>query len=185
MMKNKHAGEVLSYLPRFAEAGLKLNCQLVLCPGFNDGEELSRTLYDLGRLYPAVQSVAAVPVGLTKYREGLEKLTPFTAETAADVIDLWNPLAPLFYMSTAPDFAILPTSFISRLAESFLTARFTRNSPNWKTGGNVVVAARRLPKPAVPGRADGRVRRISLATGRWLPPSCKNWLTKPRRSGII
>ena len=86
MMKNPKAGEVLSIMNRFAEAGIQMNCQLVLCPGVNDGEELTRSLNDLAALYPAVQSVAAVPVGLTKYREGLYPMSPYTKEQAADVI---------------------------------------------------------------------------------------------------
>jgi putative radical SAM enzyme (TIGR03279 family) len=86
MMKNPQAGEALRHLYRMAEHGTKLNCQLVLCPGYNDGEELSRSLADLGALYPAVQSVAAVPVGITRYREGLAPLSPFTKEQAADVV---------------------------------------------------------------------------------------------------
>ncbi len=86
MMKNPHAGEVLSIMKEFAAAGIKMNCQLVLCPGYNDGEELSRSLTDLGALYPSVQSVAAVPVGITRYREGLTPLSPFTKEQAADVV---------------------------------------------------------------------------------------------------
>lgn len=80
-------GEALSALYRFAEAGIKLNTQLVLCPGYNDGKELEKTLEDLGALYPAVQSICAVPVGLTKYREGLEPLVPFNKETAGAVVD--------------------------------------------------------------------------------------------------
>lgn len=87
MMKNRFAGEALSALYRFAEAGIKLNTQLVLCHGFNDGKELEKTLEDLGALYPAVQSICAVPVGLTKYREGLEPLVPFNKETAGAVVD--------------------------------------------------------------------------------------------------
>lgn len=87
MMKNPHAGEVLSYIKKLADGGIKLNCQLVLCHGENDGEELKRTMEDLAELYPAVESIAAVPVGVTKYREGLEKVTPFDATTAAAVVD--------------------------------------------------------------------------------------------------
>ena len=87
MMKNRFAGKALSALYRFAEAGIKLNTQLVLCPGYNDGKELEKTLEDLGALYPAVQSICAVPVGLTKYREGLEPLEPFNKETAGAVVD--------------------------------------------------------------------------------------------------
>lgn len=88
MMKNPKAGESLEIIKRFAEAGIKMNTQLVLCPGFNDGEELKYSLSELSKLYPSVSSIAAVPVGLTKYREGLEKLSPFTKETAGDVIDI-------------------------------------------------------------------------------------------------
>lgn len=87
MMNNRFAGEVLSYLKRLADGGIKLNCQLVLCPGYNDGEELSRSLNELGQLFPAVQSIACVPVGLTKHRDGLAQLEPFNRDTAAAVID--------------------------------------------------------------------------------------------------
>ncbi len=86
MMNNRFAGECLDILHRFAQAGLSINCQLVLVPGYNDGEELQRSLEDLAALAPAVQSVAAVPVGLTKYREGLTPIRPFTKEEARDVI---------------------------------------------------------------------------------------------------
>jgi putative radical SAM enzyme (TIGR03279 family) len=86
MMKNPRAGEVLSLMEKFSSAGIHMNCQLVLCPGINDGEELTRSLNDLAALYPAVQSVAAVPVGITKYREGLYPMSPYTKEQALDVI---------------------------------------------------------------------------------------------------
>ena len=87
MMNNRFAGESLSTLQRFADAGLALNVQLVLVPGYNDGDSLSRTLEDLLAYRPALQSVAAVPVGLTKHREGLTPLRLFTAAEAADTID--------------------------------------------------------------------------------------------------
>lgn len=86
MMGNRFAGDCLRYLYQFAEAGIKLNCQLVLCHGWNDGEELERTLRDLLPLYPSVQSIALVPLGVTKFREGLTPLTPYTAETALEVV---------------------------------------------------------------------------------------------------
>jgi len=87
MMGNRFAGEALSWLDRFAQAGLQINCQLVLCPGWNDKEELERSLSDLEKLMPALSSVAAVPVGITKYRDSLTPLNRFTAEEAAQVID--------------------------------------------------------------------------------------------------
>lgn len=87
MMKNKNAGKVLSVIKRFNDAGIKINCQLVLCPGYNDGEELIRTLSDLTELQNA-ECIAAVPVGLTKYRDGLANLVPFNHRTAAETIDI-------------------------------------------------------------------------------------------------
>ena len=86
MMKNKRAGEVLSYLPSLAEAGISLCTQIVLCKGLNDGDELDRSMHDLVRLYPALSSCAIVPVGLTKFREGLYPLELFSPEECAAVI---------------------------------------------------------------------------------------------------
>lgn len=88
MMKNPHSGESLKFLSRFSEAGIEMNTQLVLCPGINDGEELRYSLSELGKMYPAVKSIAAVPVGLTKYRDGLFPLRTYTKEEAAEVIDI-------------------------------------------------------------------------------------------------
>lgn len=88
MMKNPNAGAVLSYLPKLAEAGIFMNVQLVLCPGWNDGEELERSLKELSAYFPQIQSIACVPVGLTKFRDGLEELRSFGKETAGAVIDI-------------------------------------------------------------------------------------------------
>lgn len=90
MMANPKAGESLKYLRRFADAGIAINTQLVLCPSINDGAELERSLNELSKMYPAVQSIAAVPVGLSDHREGLYKLEPYTKETAREVIDIIN-----------------------------------------------------------------------------------------------
>ena len=87
MMNNRFAGDSLAILRRFADAGIALQCQLVLVPEWNDGEALTRTMTDLLALTPAVKSVAAVPVGLTRYREGLTPLRLFTPQECGDVID--------------------------------------------------------------------------------------------------
>ena len=88
MMKNRFAGESLKYIYRFAQAGIKINCQIVSCPGINDGEELIRTLKDLTSLYPSVECIAVVPVGLTRYREKLYPLTEYNQQTAEQTLDL-------------------------------------------------------------------------------------------------
>ena len=86
MLRNPRAGESIRVIHEFAEAGIVMNCQIVCCPGINDGEALDRTMRDLAEMYPQVRSVSVVPVGLTKYREGLYPLISFKAESAAELI---------------------------------------------------------------------------------------------------
>ena len=88
MMKNPNAGKVLSYINKLADAGIEINAQLVLCPGYNDGDELIYSLNELAKIGKSIVSVAAVPVGLTKHREGLCELTGYNKTTAGRVIDL-------------------------------------------------------------------------------------------------
>jgi len=86
MLNNKNAGKIYDILEKFKDAGIKVNCQIVLVPNVNDGEELDRTLTDLSNLYPSVGSVAVVPVGLTKYRDNLPKIEPFNEKTSEEVL---------------------------------------------------------------------------------------------------
>ena len=87
MLKNPRAGECLAVMERLAQAGIEMNCQVVACPGINDGPALDRTLRELGALHPQVTSVAVVPVGVTRFREGLHPIAPYTKEQAAALID--------------------------------------------------------------------------------------------------
>ncbi len=93
MMRNRFAGEKLKYLYRLAEAGIEINCQIVLCRDWNDGEKLRSSLKDLAALWPSVRSVAVVPVGLTDHRDGLEKLKPFDSHSAGETIDIIDEIA--------------------------------------------------------------------------------------------
>ena len=86
MLHNRFAGESLKIVDRLVEAGITINGQIVLCKNWNDGEELERSMSDLYQYLPALQSVSVVPVGLSKFREGLEPLEPFTKEDAKKVI---------------------------------------------------------------------------------------------------
>ena len=86
MLHNRFAGESLKIADRLVEAGITLNGQIVLCKNWNDGEELERSIEDLTKYLPNLQSVSVVPVGLSKYREGLEPLEPFTKEDAKAVL---------------------------------------------------------------------------------------------------
>ena len=87
MLNNRFAGEALDKVKRLAEAGIEMNGQIVLCRGVNDGEELEYSIEKLTQYLPYLRSVSVVPVGLTKFREGLYPLEPFDAKTAAEVID--------------------------------------------------------------------------------------------------
>ena len=87
MLHNRFAGESLKKVDRFYEAGIQMNGQIVLCKGFNDGEELERSIRDLTKYLPHLQSVSVVPVGLSRFREGLEPLEPFTREDARRMLE--------------------------------------------------------------------------------------------------
>ena len=88
MLHNRFAGEALQKIDRLYEADIPMNGQIVLCRGVNDGVELDRSIRDLTKYIPAMQSVSVVPVGLSKYRDGLYPLEPFTPEQLGDTIDL-------------------------------------------------------------------------------------------------
>ncbi len=87
MLNNRFAGNVYDRLKRLAEAGIKINCQVVSCPGINNGPELIKTIEDLYKLYPSIENLAVVPVGITKYREGLFNLTLYDKNTATQEIE--------------------------------------------------------------------------------------------------
>ncbi len=87
MLNNPRAGEGIDIMERLAQNNITMNCQIVSCPGINDGPALDSTLADLAAMFPAVNSVSVVPVGVTKYREGLYPLKTYTRETAAALVD--------------------------------------------------------------------------------------------------
>lgn len=111
MLNNRFAGEVYNRLKRMAEAGIEMNAQIVVCPGLNNGKELVKTINDLYALYPSVQNVAAVPVGVTRYREGLYPLTTYTKDTAAEEINLINSLQKNFTKEIGSPFVRLSDEF--------------------------------------------------------------------------
>lgn len=87
MMKNPFAGEALRFVKMLTDGGIKVNTQMVLCPGYNDGKELEYTLSELSKLGENIQSISAVPVGLTKHREGLTTLRGFFPQEAKEVVE--------------------------------------------------------------------------------------------------
>lgn len=88
MLNNRFAGEALKKVDRLFEAGITMNGQIVLCKGVNDGEELTFSIQEMQKYIPCLESVSVVPVGLSKYREGLYPLEPFTKEDAKEVLKI-------------------------------------------------------------------------------------------------
>lgn len=88
MLNNKNAGKIYDILKRFNSVNIEMDCQIVLVPHVNDGEELERTLRDLSALYPNVNSVAVVPIGVTKFREGLHPVETFNKETSTKLVNI-------------------------------------------------------------------------------------------------
>ena len=134
MMKNPHAGECLKILDRFAEAGIKMNTQLVMCPFINDGDELKYSLEKLSALYPSVQSIAAVPVGLTDHREGLEKIEPYTAERAAEVIDIIEKFGDEFKKENGTRLAFPADEFYLKAGRQLPDEDFYEDYPQLENG---------------------------------------------------
>lgn len=88
MLNNRFAGEALKKVDILNEAGIRMNGQIVLCKGINDGKELEFSITELMKYIPNLESVSVVPVGLSKYREGLYPLEPFTREDAKEVLKI-------------------------------------------------------------------------------------------------
>lgn len=97
MLHNRFAGDALKKVDILYRGGIEMNGQIVLCKGINDGEELERSIRDLGKYLPVLRSVSVVPVGLTKYRKGLCELEPFTKEDARSVLAVIRRWQKKFY----------------------------------------------------------------------------------------
>ncbi len=166
MMHNRFAGEKLDYLWQMTRAGIKLNCQIVLCPGLNDGEELRRTLSDFRQMMPNLTSVAVVPVGLTKFREGLYPLTGFTKETAAQAIDLIAEFQEEFLRDFGTR-VVFPSDEFFLLAERALPdGAYYEGYPQYENGVGMLRSLADEFHDALPdAEPDKLPRKVTIATG--------------------
>lgn len=111
LTNNKNAGNIYPRLEKLAAAGIKVNCQIVLCPGLNDGEEFIKTVNDLYKLYPQIENIAAVPVGITKFREGLYPLKSYNKVLAQREINNVLPAQKKFINEIGAPFIRLSDEF--------------------------------------------------------------------------
>lgn len=167
MMKNKNAGKALDILYRLAEGGIKLNCQLVLVPGYNDGEALRRTLSDLLAL-DAVQCIAAVPVGLTDHRQGLAELEPFDKKSAKNVLNIIEEFGNISYNKCGARRVFAADEFYLLANEQIPPAEFYEDFAQLENGVGLWALFLKESREAL-ARAGHRLfrknRRVSIATG--------------------
>lgn len=146
---------ILEQLRVLAEARITLHTQVVLCPGLNDGRELERTVDDLGTLYPAVQSLAVVPVGLTRHRQRLPQLSPVDECYAREFVALWEPRARALNKRLGRPFLFLADEFYLKASHPFPPLKSYGDLPQLENGvgmvplflrdvGRTLRAARRL-----------------------------------------
>jgi putative radical SAM enzyme (TIGR03279 family) len=132
MMNNRFAGEKIAALRRLAAAGVKINIQIVLCKGINDGERLKSTLDDL--LEMGVGAIAVVPVGLTAHREGLYPLKPVDAETAAETIDIIDYYQSLFLARYGHKTVTASDEFFIKAGRNIPPASYYDDYPQYENG---------------------------------------------------
>ena len=179
MMKNPHAGEVLSIIRELCEAGIKINTQIVLCPGLNDGEELKRSLEELGSLYPNVQSIACVPVGLTDYRKGLFELHPYTPEGAKEVIETIHSFAERFEKKFGERICYPSDEFFLKAGLPIPEADYYGEFAQLENGvGMLALLCQEFEQALSQEQGDDREREISLATGYAAYPTIQKLLSQ-------
>lgn len=166
MMKNPRSGECLKYIKQFADAGIAINAQLVLCPSLNDGKELEYSLEKLFEYYPAVRSIACVPVGLTKHREKLEKLEPYTKQTAGEVIDTIDRYNAAFREKQGVKIAYASDEFYLIAERSMPSYDYYDDFPQLENGvGMWTLLKDEFTQALEECETDTINRRITIATG--------------------
>jgi len=169
MMKNPFAGKALDFIKMLTEGGIKVNTQIVLCPGYNDGEELEYSLQELAKLGPNVQSIAVVPVGLTKYREGLTTLRGFFPQEAKEVLQTMERWGDYFLKEYGARTAYASDEFYILAEQPFPDYDFYEDFAQLENGVGLwallkdefYAALRRMEPDDFPKQP----RRVALATG--------------------
>ena len=134
MMHNRFAGELIDKLERLFAAGIEVHTQIVCCPGYNDGEILAKSFQDLYARHPHVLTMAVVPVGITKHREGLHPLRTFTKEEAAALIDQVTPWQRQCREETGKTFIYLGDEFYLLAGRDVPTAEWYDGFPQLENG---------------------------------------------------
>ncbi len=166
MMNNRFAGDKLRFLKMLTDAGIELNCQIVCCPGINDGKELVRTLTDLERMMPNIQSVAVVPVGITKFREGLFPMKIFNKETAGAAIDVIEAVQKDCLEKYGTRMVFASDEFYITAERPIPDAEYYEEYPQYENGVGLLRSLSDEVDAALDMQEEySRKRKVSLATG--------------------
>ena len=178
MMGNRFAGEALSVLKRFAESSIVINTQIVCCPGINDGEELKRSLRDLYDL--DVNLIAVVPVGLTKYREGLYPLEPFTPEKARETVDIIEEFGEMCLRTKGRRIAYAADEMYIKAGYDIPDASFYGDFEAIENGIGLIAMLREDLLDELEWRTadDSIIRKVSIACGTSVAPYIRELMDK-------
>lgn len=168
MIKNKFAGKLYEIMKRLADAQIQMNCQIVLCPGYNDKEELERTVSDLAKLYPYVNSVAAVPVGITKHRSHLPNLEIFNEKTAGETINLVHNLHEKYLKELGTRFIFLSDEFYIMANKNLLKYDDYEGFIQFENGVGMISKLEREIKDyllTISEEKKNSIKKVSIATG--------------------
>lgn len=180
MLHNRFAGDALKKIDYFYEHEIEMNGQIVLCKGYNDGDELKATLLDLVHYCPVMQSVSVVPVGLTKYREGLCPLEAFTAEEAGRTIDLIEEIQKMCLEQFGFHFVHASDEFYVMAGRELPKEEQYDGYPQLENGVGMLRLLMEETKSAL-SQVDGddRSEELTIATGRLAFPymqTCLDWI---------
>ncbi|MDF2486157.1 MAG: hypothetical protein K0R46_2325 [Herbinix sp.] len=179
MLHNRFAGTALDKIKRLKDGGITMNGQIVLCKGWNDGEELEKTIHDLAAYLPEMQSVSIVPVGLTKFREGLAELEGFTREDSLVVLDTIHRWQNIFLTHYNTRFIYGSDEWYIKAELPIPDADFYEGYPQIENGVGLIRSLQdefTLYYDELSG--DDRIRELSLATGVLAAPYIKQLVNK-------
>ena len=185
MMKNPNARFIMDRLRALADAGLHFHCQIVLCPGYNDGDVLRKTLEDLSQMYPAAQSAALVPVGLTKFREGLAPVEPFHRESAGAVMAIAHEFQSRLLPKIGTRFVFPSDEMVLIAGEELPTEEEYEGYPQLENGvGLLRKFEEGLRAASLENTRTALPRRVRIPCGVSIAPVMQKWLNQYAPAGV-
>ena len=166
MLKNPNADKVLKNMDRLAEAGIEMNLQIVLCKGINDGLVLEKSISDLSKYYPHARSLSVVPVGITKYRDGLYPMEPFGKDDSKEVIDIIEKWQQKLKKEIGSSFVFIADEFYINAGIEIPPSERYEDFPQIENGvGMIALMKHEFEKKMHRTKSKSIPKTVSIATG--------------------